>query len=146
MTDQAIIMNFTTPPSQEDILALAKDILNDMPEDLLEVCDHNTISIKAEEIADNVLLDQLDIEDGFELACHYDLSDENRKNITAKHKQSTPTLTLFRRAILDAWCDTQEDIAIIMRHIIFTEIGQVADLDDAYIDEIIHNYDLALAS
>ena len=131
---QKIIMNFTTPPSDDDLQAIAEDILDNLPDELLEFCDGMTIEIS--DMADETLMDDLDLDDPFELLSLYRSGSQISPGVESKVANDDDVLTLFRRAILDLWCETGEDLTQIVRETMIEEIGRNFDFSDDEIEDM----------
>lgn len=137
MTTQKIIMNFSTPPGLDDIQAVSAAVLEAFPEELLETIDGMDLII--EDFPNAGLMSDLEIEDEFELLACY--SGNNELTGVVKNKEDgAKFLTLFRRPILDAWCETEEDLSILVRHIMIAEIGQSEGFSDEQTDEMIQRH------
>ncbi len=114
------IGRFATPPDIEDLEALSREGLATIPQALRRVL--GNLVIQVEEFPDDDTLEELDCETPFDLLGLY-------RGIGLPHKTSqdlpegADLVFLYRRPILDYWCETGEDLADIVRHVLIHEIG-----------------------
>ncbi len=134
MDQQRIIMNFTNPPTAEDLEAIAEAALDNLPEELMEFCDSLTVQI--EEIADEALENDLDLEDPFELVALYRSGGQIAPGVQKKVANDEDILIIFRRPLLDIWCETYDDLNDIVRQVMIEELGQNFDFSEDEIDEM----------
>ena len=128
MNQTRIIMNFTTPPSQDDLLALAQDIVETLPEDILEYCEDIAISI--EELTDEATEQELDLDDPFDVLVLYRSGNEISPGVISKVANDDDALIIYRRPILDTWCETGEHLAQILREAIIIELGRCFEFSE----------------
>lgn len=142
MDSRRIIMNFSFPPSIEDMEVIALDALENLPEELLGYCDELGVSI--EDFPDVVVENELDLDDPYDLLALY----KNGKEISPGVEKITvgddDVLLLFRRPILDLWCETGDDLNVTIRQVMIEEIGRRFDFSDHEIDEMIRRHYQAL--
>lgn len=134
MERQDIIMSFSTPPSAEDLEAMAKSILTNMPEEILELCED--LAIRIDDLADETIESEFDLEDPFELICLYRNGSEISPGVTRKVANDDDLLIIFRRPLLDLWCETAEDINVLLRQVMIEELGQNFDFTEDEINEM----------
>lgn len=137
MSAQQIIMNFV-PPSYDDLAMLAKVVIDDLPEELLNFYDE--IMIEVEDIAEDVLANELEVEDPFEILVLFKSEKEITPGVEKKNGDNNGSLVIFRRAVLDVWCQDSEDLSILMRQIIIEELSRLLDLSDDEIEEMIERH------
>ena len=134
MSQQDIIMNFTVPPSADDLTVIAEDAMENMPEELMEFCDGLTIQV--EELADEVLENDLELEDPYELIALYRSGSQIAPGVEKKVANDDDLIILFRRPLLDLWCETSDDLNDIVRQVMIEELGQNFDFSEDEIDEM----------
>lgn len=134
MNQSRIIMNYTTAPSQDDLMTLAQDILETMPDDILEYCEDLTIGI--EEMADESIEDEFDLDDPFELLALFRNGQEISPGVMSKVANDDDVLVIFRRPILDLWCETGEHLSIVLREAMIMELGRHFDFSDSELEEM----------
>ena len=108
--------------------------MDNLPEELMEFCDSLVIHI--EELADEALEDELDLEDPFELLALYRSGSEISPGVKKKIANDDDVIMLFRRPILDLWCESCDDINDIIRQVLIEELGQNFDFSEDEIEEM----------
>jgi predicted Zn-dependent protease with MMP-like domain len=132
-------MHFSRPPSADDLMVLATDIVADLPEELSEHCE--TLSVVVEEMADEALEDELELEDPFDLILLFRSGKQIAPGVERKIANDQDALTIFRRPLLDLWCDSCDDLPGLVRQLIIEELGHRFDFSEEQIDEMVavHN-------
>lgn len=133
MTSKRIIMSFTTPPSVDDIQDLAQSILENFPDELVEAIEDVTLSV--EDFPDDGLLNDLDIDDEFDLLLYF--SGANHHGVVKSATQGECSLTLYRRPLLDAWCDMEEDLGQLLANILISEVAQSLGYEENRVDSLV---------
>lgn len=134
MDRQQIIMSFSVPPSPEDVEAIARVALENMPEELIDFCDN--LALQIEELADEALEDELDLDSPFDLIALFRSGSQIAPGIESKVANDDDTILLFRRPLLDMWCETGEDLNALVRQILVEELGSNYDFSDEEIEEM----------
>lgn len=134
MNCQQIIMNFTVPPSLEDLEALSKLVIEALPDELMRECEDLTVLV--EDIADETTLNDLELDDVFDLPALYKNAKEIAPGIERKVANDDDVLILYRRAVLDVWCETGEDLSGVIRQIVIEELGRYFEFSDDDIEEM----------
>ncbi len=117
---QATRRRFTTPPSLTDIAALADEALATVPDALLAHV--GNLVIRVEEFPDEETEREMGLESPFDLLGLYHGVELTRRSVT--DPPSGPDMIfLYRRPLLDHWCETDEDLADLVRHVLIHEIG-----------------------
>jgi predicted Zn-dependent protease with MMP-like domain len=129
-----IIMNFSTPPAQEDIHAVAIAVLESMPDELSAFIED--MDLLVEELPPRELLDELELENEFDLLAVYRDTTDKIPGVVARHAREVRRLTIFRRSVLDLWCDTGEDLVALVRNVIVSEIAQANGFSDEEIETL----------
>ncbi len=121
-------------PSLEAFAALAEDAFAALPERFRQMA--GDVQMRVAEFADEDVLDELGIEDAFELTGLYQGVDLTRRSVSdpAPH----PSMVfLYRRPILDEWCERGDvTLAELIGHVLVHEIGHHFGLSDAQIHAI----------
>jgi predicted Zn-dependent protease with MMP-like domain len=117
----------TTPPSTEQMLQMAEAALETLPEGLRpHLCG---VAILVEEFPDDEIVREMGLQSPFDLLGLYSGVSLDRKSVS-----STPNdldrIFLFRRPILDYWCESGEDLPHLVRHVLIHEIGHHFGLSD----------------
>ena len=77
----------------------------------------------------------MDLESPFELLGLYRGVSLNNKSVTVS-SQDIDMVFLYRRPILDYWCETGEDLPHLVRHVLIHEIGHHFGFSDDDMDVI----------
>ena len=134
MDAKQIIMNYTTPPGLNDFETLAAAILESMPDELEEHCED--LNVVVEDFPDDATQADMELDDPYELLALYRSGSELSPGVEKKGADDEDTLILFRRPILDVWCENCEDITALIREVMIEEIARAHDFPDDDIDEI----------
>ncbi len=132
--EQQIIMNFTRPPSADDLMVIAESIVASLPEEIGEHCE--SLVIQIEELADEAIENDMDLEDPYELVALYRSGGQIAPGVQKKVANDDDILILFRRPLLDLWCETGDDLSALVRQVMIEELGQNFDFSDDEIDEM----------
>ena len=124
---------YATPPSPEDIETLARRALATIPETLRQHA--NSLVIRVEDFADEETEDEMGLESPFDLLGLYRGVSPNNKSISVS-SQDVDMVFLYRRPILDYWCETGEDLAHLVRHVVIHEIGHHFGMSDDDMESI----------
>ncbi len=136
MNGQQIIMNFSRPPSMDDLQVMAFHVLDTLPDELVEYCD--SLAIQIEDFPDEVIEQEQGIEDPYELVALYKSGKEHSPGVQMKSANDDDVLILFRRPILDMWCEECEELEILVRQVMIEEIARHFDFSDDEIDDMSH--------
>jgi predicted Zn-dependent protease with MMP-like domain len=107
-------------PTVTDIEELAKDALGTIPRRLKRHL--GAVLIRVEEFPDEETEQAMGLDSPFDILGLY-------RGVALPHKSvSDPRpqidmIFLYRRPILDYWCETGEDLAHLVRHVLIHEIG-----------------------
>lgn len=134
MDRQQIIMNYTIPPSPEDLEALANSVLEALPEELNRHCED--LTLKIEEFPDETTETEMELQDPYELVALFRSGSQISPGVKSKVANDDDVLILFRRPLLDMWCDTGEDLSVLVRQIIIEELAQNFEFTEAEIREM----------
>ncbi len=131
---QHIVMNFSTPPSDDDILVIANEQMSLMPDELSEYCEDLTIQI--EEVPDDATQSDLELDDPFELLALFKAGQELSPGVQTKAANDDDVLILYRRPLLDVWCESGDDLTQTIREAMIEEIANNFEFSDDDIDEM----------
>ena len=125
---------FGPAPSLDDLAALAEAAFAGLPEEFRRLT--GEVLFRVEDFAAQEVLDELGIEDAFELTGLYQGVDLGRRSVLDPSPQPSMVF-LYRRPILDEWAE-RGDIALeaLVEHVLVHEIGHHFGLSDAQIDAI----------
>jgi predicted Zn-dependent protease with MMP-like domain len=130
-----IVDRFTTPPQVHDLEALSREAFATIPRELRRVL--GDVVIQVVEFPDEETMEELDCETPFDLLGLYRGVDMLQKS-TLNIADSPDMIFLYRRPILDYWCETGEDIAQVVRNVLIHEIGHHFGFSDDDMDRIEH--------
>ncbi len=133
-----IIMNFSVPPSVEDVEVIVRSALQSLPDELMELCDG--LAVKVEDFPDEAVQHDLDLDDPYELLALYRSGSQIAPGVTKKTANDDDILMIFRRPLLDAWCESGEDLGTLIRHVMIGELGQNFDFSEEDIEEMISRH------
>lgn len=129
-----IIMNFSVPPGSDDLEVMANSIFESLPEELLEFCDGLALII--EDFPDETTEQELDLEDPYELMALYKSGKEISPGVEKKTANDDDVMFLYRRPVLDMWCETGDDLGTLLRQVMIEELGKHFDFSDDEIEEM----------
>lgn len=127
-----------TAPSLDDFARLARTAFDALPEPFRSLA--GEVVLRIDDFADDATLDEMGIEDPFELTGLYHGVDIGRRDSLGP-AAGPSRIFLYRRPILDEWCERGDvGLAEIITHVLVHEIGHHFGLDD---DDIHHIEDAA---
>ena len=110
----------SVPPSLEDIEGLAREAMAGIPPELRQYA--RDVVVKVEEFPDDHTMEEMDLESPFDLLGLYRGVPLTERG--ASDPMGEPDMIhLYRRPILDYWCETEEDLVRLVRHVLIHEIG-----------------------
>ena len=121
------------PPTLADIEALATDALGSIPRRLKKHL--GEVLIRVEEFPDEETEEAMDLDSPFDILGLY-------RGVALPHKSlsdprpNVDMIFLYRRPILDFWCETGEDLAGLVRHVLIHEIGHHFGFSDEDMERI----------
>jgi predicted Zn-dependent protease with MMP-like domain len=134
MDKKQVIMNFTVPPSEEDITVIAESVLESLPEEIIIFCE--SLAIRVEELPDEAVEQELDLDDPYELIALYRKGSQISPGVESKTANDDDVLMIYRRPLLDMWCDSCDDISDLVRQVMIEELGENFDFSDEEIEEM----------
>ncbi|MBM3536305.1 MAG: metallopeptidase family protein [Alphaproteobacteria bacterium] len=114
-------------PTLEQIEALAQAAFDSLPEHFVR--NVKDVLIRVEEFPDAETEREMELDSPFDILGLY------RGSSIAGREGSNPSpfpdmIHLYRRPILDYWCETGEELAHVVRHVLIHEIGHHFGLSD----------------
>jgi len=126
---------FTIAPGFAEVEVMARAALGTIPDALRRHV--GDVIIRVDDFPDAETEREMNLESPFDILGLYRGVSLDRKSI-----HDTPDdldmIFLYRRPILDYWCETGEDLSHVIRHVLIHEIGHHFGLSDAdmhYIEE-----------
>ena len=110
----------TTAPSLEDIETVTARAYASLPEQLAAFV--KNVVIRIEEFPDDETQADFELESPFDLLGLYRgvaLTDQGANDL----RTDVDMIHIYRRPILDYWCESGEDLTDIVRHVLIHEIG-----------------------
>ena len=108
------------PPSLADIEALAQRALDTIPRQLKRHL--GPLLIRVEEFPDEETEEAMGLDTPFDILGLYSGVALPHKSVSDP-RPNLDMVFLYRRPILDYWCETGEDLAYLVRHVLIHEIG-----------------------
>ena len=124
---------YGAPPSAADIHAIAKRALDGIPQALRRHL--SDVVILIEEFPDAEIEAEMDLGSPFDLLGLYHGVSLDRKSV-GDSPEDIDRIFLYRRPLLDYWCETGEELAHLVRHVLIHEIGHHFGFSDADMDRI----------
>ena len=123
-----------TAPALADIEALADAAFARLPAAFRRLCEELVIHVV--DFPDDETLDEMEAESEFDLLGLFrgrGLSDRGANDETG---QLPNMIWLYRRPLLDYWCDGEDTLDAVVTHVLVHEIGHHFGLTDADMEEI----------
>ncbi|MEK7802518.1 MAG: metallopeptidase family protein [Pseudomonadota bacterium] len=135
---QEIIMNFSTPPSVDDIVVMARQTVVTLPDELTRKCIE--LILEVEEFPDETIEQDMDLSSPYELLALYHSGKEISTGVQKKIANGEDKLVLYRRPILDLWSETGEDLATLVREVMVEELARGLEFSEDDIQDMIHRH------
>ena len=124
---------FGLAPTLEDFEAIAAEALATIPEEFRKHI--GNVRIQIDDFPSDEVEKQMDLETPFDLLGLYQGVSMMERG--AGHvANDIDRIFLYRRPILDYWCETGEDLRHVVRHVLVHEIGHHFGLSDEDMEEI----------
>lgn len=120
-------------PSLVEMEAFAAEEYDRLPDAFKAMAD--TLVIRVEDFPDDETLEDMGCETALDLLGLYRGVSLDRKSVMDQ-PDGPDMVFLYRRAILDYWCETGEELRHLIRHVLIHEIGHHFGLSDEDIEEI----------
>lgn len=115
-------------PSLAEFETLADAAWRRLPAEFRKLCEG--VIIRVEDFATDEILNDLGIEDAFELMGLYQGVSLDRKSVLDVPREPDMVF-LYRRALLDYWGEGEETLGDLVTHVLVHEIGHHFGLSDA---------------
>ena len=121
------------PPSIADLEALAERALGTVPVELKRHL--GRVVIRVDEFPDAETEAEMELESPFDILGLYRGVALPRKSLSDV-RPDPDMIFLYRRPILDYWCETSEDLYTLVRHVLIHEIGHHFGFSDEDMERI----------
>ena len=121
------------PPTLADIESIAAVAFESIPEELRRHA--KGVVIRVEEFPDDDTLDDMRLESPFDLLGLYRGVALSQKSVSHT-PHNVDMIFLYRRPILDYWCESGENLGDVVRHVLIHEIGHHFGFSDADMERI----------
>jgi predicted Zn-dependent protease with MMP-like domain len=127
------ISRHTTPPTLAELEMLAMEQMTHIPAELRRHLDR--VVVRVEEFPDEDTEVEMALESPFDLLGLY-------RGVALPHHSMTDLprgpemIFLYRRPLLDYWCETGQDLTALVRHVLIHEIGHHFGFSDDDMDRI----------
>lgn len=120
-------MSETTAPTIDDVARLAEAALETIPAPFRDVL--RRVTMRVEDFPDEETERDMGLESPFDILGLYRGGDLAHELANAAPLLPN-TVYLYRRPILDYWCETGESLEHVVRHVLIHEIGHHLGLSD----------------
>ncbi len=126
--------NGAGPPSLDDIEALGRAAFAQLPEALRRRCEGLVIHVV--DFPDDETLDEMGVQTEFDLLGLFRGRGLAQSEATPQTGAVPNMIWLYRRPLLDYWCDGQDSLMAVVAHVLIHEIGHHFGLSDADMERI----------
>ncbi|HEX9837587.1 MAG TPA: metallopeptidase family protein [Alphaproteobacteria bacterium] len=124
---------FSLPPDAADLEVLAREAFTLIPKELARHA--KGVVIRIEEFPDSETEEEMGLESPFDLLGLYRGTPIGEKSVSAT-PHDVDMVFLYRRPLLDFWCETGEDLVHLIRHVLIHEIGHHFGFSDEDMERI----------
>lgn len=107
-------------PTLEEFEVIANDAYQSIPSVLRGRVD--AVVVRVEDFADDETLEEMGCESPFDLMGLYRGISLDKKSVTTI-VQDVDMIFLYRRPLLDYWCESGDELGRVIRHVLIHEIG-----------------------
>ena len=123
---------FTTAPSLDDLEGIARTAFDALPETFRALA--TGIVFRVDDFPDPETVMEMGLQSPFDLMGLYSGVPGGEKDGVAM--PAVDMIFLYRRPLLDYWCETEEDLSHLVRHVLIHEIGHHFGLSDDDMERI----------
>jgi predicted Zn-dependent protease with MMP-like domain len=125
--------DFKAPPTLADLESLAQRALATMPAVFRRHM--GRVVVRVEEFPDEETEREMDLESPFDILGLYRGVALPRQSVTSPRVEPE-LIFLYRRPLLDYWCETGDDLYAVVRHVLIHEIGHHFGFSDEDMERI----------
>ena len=133
MARSELLHRYGAPPTIEDMEAMAREALSAIPGELRRFV--SNVAIHVEDFPDEETMEEMDLESHFDILGLYRGVELTRQSVMGQ-PEDLDRIYLYRRPILVYWCESEEDLTRVVRHVLIHEIGHHFGLSDDDMDRI----------
>jgi predicted Zn-dependent protease with MMP-like domain len=122
------------PPSAADLQRLGQAVLAELPEPFRSHI--GGVVVRVQDFPDDETLREMELESPFDLLGLYHGVPVGRGSSFDAPREDVDMIYLYRRPLLDYWCETEEPLADIVRNTLIHEIGHHFGFSDDDMDQI----------
>jgi predicted Zn-dependent protease with MMP-like domain len=115
-------------PTSEDIDALARDAFERLPLSFRRLTDGLVIQVA--DFPDNETLKEMDVQSEFDLLGLFRGRGLAQRGTAAETGELPNMIWLYRRPLLDYWCEGEDSLEAVVAHVLIHEIGHHFGLSD----------------
>ena len=134
MADRLAALAASRAPSSEDIDALARLAYAQLPPEFLKLCEGLVIQVV--DFPDDETLDEMEAESEFDLLGLFRGRGLPHRGAAGETGELPNMIWLYRRPLLDYWCDGDDTLDDVVTHVLVHEIGHHFGLSDADMEAI----------
>jgi predicted Zn-dependent protease with MMP-like domain len=124
---------YSTPPGLDDIEAIAAAAFETIPDELRRHVAE--VHFVIEDFPNAEVEREMGLSTPFDLLGLYTGVPIDRQSVTGT-PNDIDRIVLYRRPILDYWCETGEDLEVIVRHVLIHEVGHHFGFSDDDMERI----------
>ena len=122
------------PPGLAELETLAGEALKTIPDELTRQL--GPFIIRVEEFPDDETLDEMGAESEFDLLGLFRGRGLAQRGAIGETGELPNMIWLYRRPLLDFWCDGEDSLEAVVTHVLVHEIGHHFGLSDADMEAI----------
>jgi predicted Zn-dependent protease with MMP-like domain len=121
-------------PTSEDIDALARAALDQLPATFRRLSEGLVVQVV--DFPDDETLDEMGAESEFDLLGLFRGRGRAQRGATEETGELPNMIWLYRRPLLDFWCEGEDSLGAVVTHVLVHEIGHHFGLSDADMEAI----------
>ncbi len=122
------------PPSAAEIERIGRRVLAELPSMFRRHV--RDVPIRVQDFADDQTLEDMGIEGAFDLLGLYRGVPVGQRSELSLPPSDVDMIFLYRRPLLDYWCEIEQPLADVIRNVLIHEIGHHFGLSDEDMDRI----------